>query len=280
MDRNDDRLPRSVLLALWAADVVGGRSTPGEGARAVQRDDEPHALTGDPPAAWSGSVEALLEDLAGLAVPGMPGMPGMPGVPAVEVCAVLPVPGDPAGAPAVVGVEATDAREAVLVGRGQDAWALVPEVEAFGSAWEPGHLVTWRVTPVPPWTTAVHGTLGSPADAERDLRTALTTAVDALDRLDVARWREDAAEQIAALRARPSGRGLPSRLDARRARVLEEALRLRAIVALATDDDGGAVNLWQADQRTAALRDVDRTARRAVSTATLAAVQRPASTDS
>ena len=50
-------------------------------------------------------------------------------------------------------------------------------------------------------------------------------------------------------------------------RVLASAARLRAIVALATQDDGAAVNLWQADQRSTALRDVDRMARRAMAAA-------------
>ena len=50
-------------------------------------------------------------------------------------------------------------------------------------------------------------------------------------------------------------------------RVLSLAARLRAIVALVTADDGGAVNLWQADQRSTALREIDRSARRAMSLA-------------
>ena len=88
------------------------------------------------------------------------------------------------------------------------------------------------------------------------------------DGIDVARWREDAAESIAALRdiGIPSWR-LPDGLDGRTVRVLTSAARLRAIVALATQDDGAAVNLWQADQRSTALKDVDRMARRAMSAA-------------
>ncbi|NKY40086.1 hypothetical protein HGA02_11250, partial [Cellulomonas septica] len=56
-------------------------------------------------------------------------------------------------------------------------------------------------------------------------------------------------------------------IDGRRVRVLASAARLRGIVALATQDDGGAVNLWQADQRSTALREVDRVARRAMAAA-------------
>ncbi|HEX5332865.1 MAG TPA: hypothetical protein VFW79_09480, partial [Cellulomonas sp.] len=107
---------------------------------------------------------------------------------------------------------------------------------------------------------------------ERDLRAALTQATRALAALDVARWRPDAAEAIAALRSDGDpGWRLPRGIDARRVRVLASAARLRAIVALATADDGGAVNLWQADQRSTALREVDRAARRAMSAATLPA---------
>ena len=114
----------------------------------------------------------------------------------------------------------------------------------------------------------MHAQTGSLAEAERDLRQGLLQATEALSKLDVARWRPDAAESIVALRdvQLPAWR-LPEGLDGRTVRVLASAARLRAIVALATQDDGAAVNLWQADQRSTALRDVDRMARRAMSAA-------------
>ena len=141
-------------------------------------------------------------------------------------------------------------------------------VERFGSELEPGHLVTWEVTEVADWRHSVHAHTGSLGEAERDLRQGLLQATEALQRLDVARWREDAAQSIAALRdiGLPAWR-LPDSLDGRAVRVLTSAARLRAIVALAAQDDGAAVNLWQADQRSTALRDVDRMARRAMSAA-------------
>ena len=61
---------------------------------------------------------------------------------------------------------------------------------------------------------------------------------------------------------------LPEDVPQRNVTVLTMAARLRAIVALATQNDGGATNLWQADQRTTALREVERAARRALSAAT------------
>jgi hypothetical protein len=245
-------LPRSALLALWL------RSAPrlsDDGlarlVRAVQRDDEPHVVAGalgdvrlaDLAGAWAGDVR--------------------------EVVALSPAPGDVTGTPPEVGPHATDVGECVVVTTSSGSWALVPEVTEFGSLLEPGHLVTWHVSAVGPWTLRVLGAVGSLADAEGELRTALLVATRALDELDVARWREDAADAIAGLRSGGApGWQLPDDVDGRAVRVLTQAVRLRAIVGLASDDDGGAVNLWQADQRSTALREVERASRRAIGAAT------------
>ena len=66
---------------------------------------------------------------------------------------------------------------------------------------------------------------------------------------------------------------MPPEIDHRALGTLLEAVRLIEIVHLATQDEGGSVNLWQADQRATALREVGRAARRAVTAATLAAGQ-------
>lgn len=245
-------LPRSALLALWLRSSHAGDEVLARAVRAVERDDEPHVVSGalgdvrlsDLVGAWSGATSAVV--------------------------ALAPVPGDVTGVPPEVAAAATDVGECVLVTTRAGSWALVPEVTEFGSELEPGHLVTWHVTAVAPWTTRVLGAAGTLAEAERELRTALLVATQALDTLDVARWREDAAEAIAGLRTGGApGWQLPRDLDARAVRVLEQAVRLRTIVELATVDDGGAVNLWQADQRSTALREVDRASRRAVGAATL-----------
>ncbi|MFF2830179.1 hypothetical protein ACFVSK_00280 [Cellulosimicrobium cellulans] len=245
-------LPRSALLALWLRAVrLGDDDGLARLLRAVQRDDEPHVASGD-------LGDLRLEDLAGAWAGD-----------AREVVALAPVPGDVAGVPPEAAARATDAGECVVVTTSSGSWALVPEVTEFGSDLEPGHLVTWHVTSVGPWSTRVLGALGTLAEAERDLRTALLLATRALDELDVARWRDDAAGAIADLRAggAPAWQ-LPATVPPRAVQVLTQAVRLRAIVDLATADDGGSVNLWQADQRSTALREVDRASRHAVGAAT------------
>ncbi len=256
----DDRpdllaLPRSVLLALWAQEVGAGSGPLQAAVRAVQGDDEPHVVDAPGDAGLSGA------GLAGL-------LAGWGSGPR-DVAAVLPAPGDVTGVPAAVSETSVDAGECVLVHTRSGSFAAVPQVEEFGSVLERGHLVRWRVSEVPDWRTRLQGSLGSLADSERDLRLALISATEALASLDVARWRPDAADAIAALRSdAPLRWPVPAGLDGRRVRVLLSAARLRAIVSLATADDGGAVNLWQADQRSTALREVDRAARRAMSAAT------------
>jgi len=238
-------LPRSVLLALW----LTASGEPDEVVAAVQADDEPHVVDAE------GEPVALRDWVRWL------------GAPVDEVAVVLPVPGEPVAAPPAVSLDAVEAGECVLLRAGARTVAAVPRVERFGSALEPGHLVTWRAVPVPDWRTAVWAQVGTLEDAERDLRGGLLTATEALVSLGVERWRPDAADAIADVRdgALPERR-LP-RVEGQRLRVLSSAARLRGIVALATQDDGGAVNTWQADQRATALREVDRVARRAMAAA-------------
>ncbi|GAB2465917.1 hypothetical protein [Xylanimonas ulmi] len=253
MPANPTALPRSVVLALW---LQAAQAAPGVVVRCVQGDDEPHTVTGLPGAeARDAGLKQLVEAWS---------------TGPREVVALQPSPGDPAGVPAAATQAATDAGECLAVATPHGSWVVVPQVTTFGSALEPGHLVQWRVLDVPPWSTAVAGALGSLAEAERELRTALITATDALDQLDVARWRDDAADAIEAVRRTSTDAWPVPPLDGRRARVLQLATRLLAIVTVATADDGGAVNLWQVDQRSTALREVERTARHALAAATYA----------
>ncbi|SED91989.1 hypothetical protein [Ruania alba] len=267
-------LPRSVLTALWVAELraVGGPHGPGTdeltaaAVPAIQGEDEPHTLIEAPTAevplsvGRSGlrtAVPTVLDRLA-----------AHPGV----VHAALPVPGE-VGVPAPVAQEAIETGEAVVaVGNpGETTVVALPHVQTFGSALEPGAMVTWAVHRCEGNT----GVPDSPADARRSLTEALELAIDALTRMDVARWRPEAAEDIAMLASATVPPELhlrlPGGLDGRRLDLLVRAARLNAIVDLATEDDGAAVNVWQVDQRSAAMRHVAAAARRAMVSATVSA---------
>jgi hypothetical protein len=188
---------------------------------------------------------------------------------------VLPAPGDVAGLPGPPEYNRTAlaAGECVLTEPVTQGWAaalapvlgLVPQITLFGSVWEPGAMVAWSVRPVnPPRVTVV----GSLAEAERELREALASATDTLARLDVARWRDDAADRVAAVRdGGLPDKALPPSAPGRTARVLATAARVRAIVELAAEDDGAAVTGHDVQQRARTLRELDGVSRRAMAAA-------------
>jgi hypothetical protein len=255
-------LPRSARLAAWGTAVLAGDAAIDDAVRAVTQDDEPHEVQLDPDRASPGiGLGGLLRHFAELQVPGLR--------------VVLPAPGDPLGLPGPpeFNALALEAGECVLTAPASRGWAaelgspggLIPLVTAFGSQWEPGALVTWSLHSVGQARMTV---LGNLAEAERELRAALVTATAALTRLDVARWREDAAERVAAVRDGGLPRGaLPPSAPARSVQVLATAARVRAIVELAAEDDGAAVSGYEAQQRAQTLRGLAVVSRRAMAAA-------------
>lgn len=255
-------VPRSVRLAAWGTAVLRGEVPVKAAVVAVTRDDEPHDVGGDavPPGVLD--LSTLLVSLAQHAS---------------SLRVVLPVPGDVLGlpGPATFNTEVIDVGEGVVTD-GTDptsALGLVPAVTEFGSVWEPGAMVTWHMHPVAARRVTDWGSL---SEAERALRQALLQATDALASLDVARWREDAADRIAAVRDGGLPRdAVPPSSDQRAVRVLATAARVRAIVALASEDDGAAISGWEATQRSQALVGVDGVARRAMAAAVDATLMQP-----
>ncbi|WP_432485045.1 hypothetical protein [Kineococcus esterisolvens] len=252
-------LPRSARLAAWGTGVLTGAAGLDAAVAAVVRDDEPHAVrwAADAPGPRTGPPRS--EDLAGL-------LAALAAAGCGPLLLALPVPGDPGAlpGPAAVNVAALEAGECVLaeVPGGPARWALVPEVTDFGSVWEPGAMVTWSVLGAAPRRAPESSSV---ADSERELRLALATATRALASLDVARWREDAADRITAVRDGGLARdALPPGTAPRAARVLQTAARVLAIVELAAEDDGAAVTSFEATSRAQALREVAQVARRAV----------------
>ncbi len=262
--RSDDPgaiLPRAASVALWLPHVSADPTFAKAALASIYDSDEPHTVTGP-----VGTLAALLEQLTGQLV---------------AACAVFPVPGDVATVPTLAAAPAVESEEAVLIRlarpwtpdvaiEARTCWALVPEVTEFGSRFERGYLVDWALVPIGPWEHQVLGTAGSLPDASSALRTGLLYATDALAQLDVASWREEHAHLIELLRDPVDlAAFIPPNLPVRQVTVLSQAARLRAIVDLARLDEGGSVNVWQADQRAGALREIDAVARQAMTAATL-----------
>lgn len=238
------------MAALWVGCADDGDAWLLDAVTAVTGSDEPHRTDDGAPLA------ALLSRLS------------LHRCPSGSTFAGLPVPHEPVGLSGAVGAAAMDAGECIVVDAGPPVGALVavPDVVAFGSALEPGAMVVWQLhaaqVSMPP--------IGL-GEARRMLADALVVAVDALESMDVARWRPDAAEEIAELASsrvpQQIADQLPPDLDPRRSDLLVRAARLEAIAELAMADDGAAVTLWAADQRHAALRHVAGAARHAMQAA-------------
>lgn len=242
-------LPRSVVAALWLPHVRDlGDVT--RAAAAIIGDDEPHV-------AILGRAQLNLAALfAGWS-------------PVTFAAAALPVPGAPAGVPASVSADAVEAGECLVVDARDGGWVAVPLVRRFGNDVEPGHSVSWQISAAADPARGVAAAVDSPTAARAGLARALVTATDALGRLDVARWRPEAAQQIAALASdEVPDWPLPPDVGPERLEMLARAARLLAIVRLARESEAATVTAWAADQRSAALREVESAARRAMSAAT------------
>ena len=228
-------IPRSLQLALTWEAVTAGSSI---ALRDLQGEDEPHLLGGVP----------LVAALASLS-------------PTALWC-VTPAPADPQGLPPGIATAAIESGEAIVLLGAGGPHALVPQVQEFGSELEPGAFVRWRLIDA----TGVLAPTASPGESGLHLLHTMREAIDELTRLDVAQERPDLREAFLdlALPASPSLAHALERVSERRRDLLLRALRLMAIVDLASQDDGAAVTLGQITARTGVMRDLDRAARQAV----------------
>ncbi len=175
----------------------------------------------------------------------------------------LPAPGHPLGlsGPPEFNKRALEAEEAVVCHGG--ALGLVPEVSSVGPAGDEHVEVVWHCLEVREAPPADVPSLG---EAERELAEGLREATEVLSRLDVAASGPVAEAAIDAYRARAErGREvLAPGYPPRAVRVLELAQRIGLLISVAFENGhGGAVSASEMASRTAALRPVERTARRA-----------------
>lgn len=175
----------------------------------------------------------------------------------------LPAPGHPLGlsGPPEFNKRALEAEEAVVCHG--SALGLVPEVSLVGPEDDEHVEVVWHCLEVREAPPADVPSLG---EAERELAEALREATAVLSRLDVAASGPVAEAAIDAYRARAErGREvLAPGYPPRAVRVLELAQRVGLLISVAFENGhGGAVSASEMASRTAALRPVERTARRA-----------------
>ena len=123
-----------------------------------------------------------------------------------------------------------------------------------------GAVVEWQAYP------AERRQLPDVGEADRALRLALTESATELAELDVARWRPEVADRLMNLRHRPSLAGAPG-VPPRCVELAARGVQAREIVAVALEDEGGAVSAAEMLRRREALVGLDRAARRALTAA-------------
>jgi hypothetical protein len=228
-------LPLALRLAWWATSWLRGHTVADLVVDAVVGGDATHVVAGLPD--LDGTAQ-LVEGLAALRRLGATG-----------VGAALPVEGDPVGlgGPRAFNTDALEAGEAVVaLGTG---WGLVPQ--------RTGAAVVWTARP------AERRALPDVGEADRALRARILEAAGTLAELDVARWRPEVADRLMNLRHRDPV-DAPAGVPARCVDLAARGLQAMEIVALALEDEGGAVSAYEIARRRDALVPLDRAGRRAL----------------
>lgn len=231
---------RSGALAAWTSSWLAGEAASDEVLRATVGDDVPHQVEGldDGPVPLS---QALITWRRA----------GRP------VRLVLPVAGDVRGLPGPARFRsgALDAAEAAFGG----GLGLVPDVVERHPSSAP-IAVTWRAYQVdepPPDPLCV-------TDAQHDLTEAIRDAASALVAADVANRIDDVTDALADARRAGERLSLPPGFPAPAVRLIAQAERLRAVLALAARDPiGGATDASGITARDDTLRPLATAVRRA-----------------
>lgn len=240
-----------------------GSATATEVVEHVSADDEPHTAVDR---SATGTSETSMNETGASPMSLEKAMLQLRARGATGARCVLPVPGDLYGlaGPPQFNAAATEAAEAVLIdgvmlGIDGAGVGMVPRITTFGPPGDQGHLVEWDLMP------AVTGRpVQSVAEADRELRAALVRSSTALAELDVARWHPEVADVLTDIRTARAAAPLPHGFSGPAQALAAQALRLLAVLDVALSDDGGALDLTEADQRRSALSELATTARHAL----------------
>lgn len=247
--RNEDQrarpeaAPDALRLAWWGTSWLRGHAVTDLVLDAVIGDDATHTVSGLAGLGLGGEegrAETLVTGLGRLRAEG-----------ATLLGTAFPVEGDPVGlgGPSAFNTAALDAGEAVVSDAGV---GLAPA--------RVGAVIDWQAH------AAARRQLPDVGEADRALRAALVESAQALADLDVARWRPEVADRLMNLRHRRALTGAPG-VPQRCVDLAARGLQARDIVALALEDEGGAVSAYEMKARRDALVPLDRAARRALTAA-------------
>jgi hypothetical protein len=222
-------LPPSAVLAWWATAWLRGLVVTDHVLDAVSADGRLHlGEDGEP-------LIVLLARLRGEGATG---------------CGLaLPTAGDPLGLGGPGGLTAAALEHGEALVAPDAGLALVPVASAETVLWQ-AHPARARSVP-------------DVGEADRDLRRGLLEAAASLADLDVARWRPEAADLLLGPGGEPP-LPAPAGTPPRCVELAGRGLRAGAVVALALDDDGGALSASEVALRREALLPLERIARRAV----------------
>lgn len=259
-------LPRSAALAAWGSAVLAGSASIDDAVSEIQGIDLPHTvdLSNLP---FDAPVDGLVGLLAALRRGGV-----------TRLRMVLPVEGDLAGLPGPphFNSAALDVGECVVADDGLPC-GFVPVVVRHGHAdADEGSLdasVSTMWVGLPIHEPAPGGGLSDLSESRQLLLTTLQEASATLENLQVASWTNDPVSGLDQVRRRSVSVGMPPGTPPRAASVLDLAWRVRTVVELAQQDDGGAINTWESSQRMQALRRLDAVSRHAVVAAVNAALE-------
>lgn len=238
-------------FAAWTTAVLRGRTSVDAALDVLGADSDNLTVTGIAGSPDSVGLALAIGHLRTLGITGLVAVPAVPGD-------VSWLPGPP-----IFNAAAVRAGGAVITADGT-AIGLLPHLELRGTPGDYFADLQWHASDVAAFARPMSE---SPAGAERLLMETIHHALEQLDLLDAARWRDDVSDRLRSAAEARRPLMLPPGISERAARLLERCERLREIATLAETDDGAALSAADASARVAALRPLARAARAAATVA-------------
>ncbi len=242
--------PRCARLAAWGTAVLRGRVAIDHALDAVLGEDEAVEFVALPGTDGPVSFTSAIGEFRRLAITGLVYAAALPGD-------VMGLPGPP-----IFNAAAVASGGAVLAADGLPLGFLAT-VQQHGPEGDAVSTVEWQSHEVARFAPAPTLSL---SEAERQLLETLNESVTELGRLDVERWREEATD-LAVGWHEGAQDVLPPGLPERAQRLIGRSERMAQVLALAIDDDGGAVSSSEAVQRRQTLTTLQRHVQQAAVTA-------------